>query len=81
MSCGTAIYPYPKQAWTPLPRYPESAAAAALPSLRYSIVALVRMHERWCQRQALLDLDDRLLRDIGITRQQAEQEAAKSLWR
>ena len=40
-------------------------------------MAVVHMHERWRQRQALLDLDDHLLRDIGITREQAEREALK----
>jgi uncharacterized protein YjiS (DUF1127 family) len=39
------------------------------------------MHDRWQQRQALLDLDDRLLRDIGITREEAEREARKSCWK
>jgi uncharacterized protein YjiS (DUF1127 family) len=44
---------------------------------------------RWCarcsarsrQRQALSQLDDRLLEDIGVTRQQAIAEAAKSFWK
>jgi uncharacterized protein YjiS (DUF1127 family) len=39
------------------------------------------MHDRWRQRQALLDLDDKLLRDIGITRDQAEREARKPFWK
>jgi uncharacterized protein YjiS (DUF1127 family) len=39
------------------------------------------MHDRWRQRQALLDLDDRLLRDIGITREQAKREARKPFWK
>ena len=33
------------------------------------------------QRQALAELDDRLLRDIGRTRAQAAGEAAKAFWR
>jgi uncharacterized protein YjiS (DUF1127 family) len=33
------------------------------------------------QRQALGALDDRLLRDIGVSRQQALGEAAKWFWR
>lgn len=43
---------------------------------------------RWCarcssrarQREALSSLDDRLLDDIGVTRQQANVEAAKPFW-
>jgi uncharacterized protein YjiS (DUF1127 family) len=55
-----------------------------------------RIHEpiwgtlwRWCarcssrarQREALSSLDDRLLDDIGLTRQQATVEAAKPFWK
>jgi uncharacterized protein YjiS (DUF1127 family) len=44
---------------------------------------------RWCarrsarsrQREALSRLDDRLLEDIGVTRQQANAEAAKPYWK
>lgn len=44
---------------------------------------------RWCawcsgrsrQREALSSLDDRLLADIGVTRQQANAEAAKPFWK
>jgi uncharacterized protein YjiS (DUF1127 family) len=37
--------------------------------------------ERSRQRQALLRLDDRLLRDIGLTRADVEGEASKRFWR
>jgi uncharacterized protein YjiS (DUF1127 family) len=44
---------------------------------------------RWCarcssrsrQREALSSLDDHLLDDIGVTRQQANVEAAKPFWK
>jgi uncharacterized protein YjiS (DUF1127 family) len=44
---------------------------------------------RWCarcsarsrQREALSGLDDRLLDDIGVSRQQANVEAAKPFWK
>jgi uncharacterized protein YjiS (DUF1127 family) len=44
---------------------------------------------RWCvqcssrarQRVALSELDDRLLDDVGLTRQQASTEAAKPFWK
>jgi len=39
------------------------------------------MHDRWQQRQALLDLLDRLLEDIGIKREEAEREARKPFWK
>jgi uncharacterized protein YjiS (DUF1127 family) len=34
--------------------------------------------QRQAQRRMLLELDDRLLADIGITRQRAQREASKS---
>lgn len=36
--------------------------------------------DRSRQCKALADLDDRLLRDIGITRSEAKREAAKPFW-
>lgn len=44
---------------------------------------------RWCaqcslrsrQRQALAQLDDKALKDIGVTRRQADAEAAKPFWK
>jgi uncharacterized protein YjiS (DUF1127 family) len=37
--------------------------------------------ERYRQRRQLMEMDDRQLRDIGITRGQAEQEALKPVWK
>jgi uncharacterized protein YjiS (DUF1127 family) len=37
--------------------------------------------ERGRQRRALVRLDDRLLRDIGLTRLDVLQETAKPFWR
>jgi uncharacterized protein YjiS (DUF1127 family) len=36
---------------------------------------------RWRERRMLEELDDRMLRDIGINRSQALAEAAKPFWR
>jgi uncharacterized protein YjiS (DUF1127 family) len=36
---------------------------------------------RWRERRALEELDDRALRDMGISRSQAQVEAAKPFWR
>ncbi|MFT6579701.1 MAG: hypothetical protein ACJAU6_000118 [Alphaproteobacteria bacterium] len=39
----------------------------------------------WCerrrQRRALARLDDRLLRDIGISKRRAKEESEKTFWR
>ncbi len=46
-----------------------------------AVLSMVRTaHERQRQRRALRQLDDRLLDDIGITREAAEREAAKPFW-
>jgi uncharacterized protein YjiS (DUF1127 family) len=47
---------------------------------RWLAVALA-WQKRYTERQALRDLDDRLLNDIGLTRAQAEAESAKPFWR
>ena len=39
-----------------------------------------RWHERSRQRHQLAALDDHMLRDIGLTRGQATQEAARPYW-
>lgn len=41
---------------------------------------LLEWHERFRQRQLLLSLDDHLLKDIGISRADAEVEASKPFW-
>ena len=40
-----------------------------------------RAYDRWLQRHALLELDDRLLEDIGLTREDALREVRKPFWR
>lgn len=37
--------------------------------------------ERRKQRRALMGLDDHLLKDIGVSRGEVEQEVAKPFWR
>lgn len=57
------------------------AVRARRPALR-DAWALLR---RWCarrrQRYDLGELDDRLLGDIGLTREEAEAERRKPFWR
>lgn len=41
---------------------------------------LLRLYERQQQRRVLLELDDHMLADIGITREQAQTEGRKPFW-
>ena len=42
---------------------------------------ILAMLERRKQRQALMGLDDHLLKDIGVSRTDVEQEVTKPFWR
>jgi uncharacterized protein YjiS (DUF1127 family) len=42
--------------------------------------ALARIWQKRRERQALLELDERMLRDIGVSREQAQRQAAKWFW-
>ena len=59
-------------AWRPKAPFHPLAAPVAL---------IAQWVDRVRQRQALADLDDRLLRDIGITRLDAARECDKPFWR
>ena len=41
---------------------------------------IARAYGRYRQRQALAELDDRMLADIGLGREDAGRECAKSWW-
>ena len=49
-------------------------------SCRWLAADFGRALERWRQRRALEDLDDHLLKDIGISRAEALTEAGRSFW-
>jgi uncharacterized protein YjiS (DUF1127 family) len=44
------------------------------------VARLLHWHELARQRRALLNLNDRMLKDIGITRAEAEREASRPFW-
>jgi uncharacterized protein YjiS (DUF1127 family) len=43
-------------------------------------IRLFEAFEVWRQRQALLTLDDRMLKDIGVSRADVCREAARHFW-
>ncbi len=48
--------------------------------VRHAPSPLGEAWRRWRTRRMLADLDDRALRDIGASREQARSEAAKPFW-
>ncbi len=70
-------------------RVAQGSVGYAKPSLLETIVqgtiaaygTLAAWNHRQAQRQHLLELDERLLRDAGLSREDAEAEAAKPFWR
>ncbi|MGH6913152.1 MAG: DUF1127 domain-containing protein [Geminicoccales bacterium] len=50
-------------------------------AVRAGFAVLGRWRERAHQRRALARFDDRLLRDIGVTRAEAHREINKPFWR
>ncbi len=56
------------------------AASDRRAALGMLIATLRRWRQRAHQRQALRDLDDRLLADVGITSAAARREGGKSFW-
>jgi len=77
MSCGS-----PTCSRSALPKIGVvQTSSVRVPSPFGWVQVLERMHDRWRQRLALLDLENRLLEDIGITREEAEREARKPFWK
>ena len=56
-------------------------ASISFRKVLHSLTTAFRIcRERYRQRRQLLAMNDRGLEDIGITREQAEQEGRKALW-
>ncbi len=79
MACGTSACSYPLDLSRLSDPTPVQRTDRARP--RHWLSALVAIHERWRQRQALMELDDRMLADIGITRDERRAEVDKPFWR
>jgi uncharacterized protein YjiS (DUF1127 family) len=61
--------------------FSHAATRSWLDTARVSWRTVACWHERARQRRALAALSDELLRDIGVTRFDAEHEANKPFWR
>ena len=59
----------------------QTRPIGTLLSRLFLIVTLpIIWHERGCHRRDLLMIEERLLRDVGLTRQDIEREAGKPFW-
>lgn len=58
-----------------------SAVGTVIVMLGTALDRMLSAHERWRQRQALLALDDHLLKDIGVSRADVEHVVEKPFWR
>jgi uncharacterized protein YjiS (DUF1127 family) len=63
------------------PTEPQRALLAAYEPLRKVVETIFIWTERARMRRRLLTLDDRMLKDVGITRAQVHGEAEKPFWR
>jgi uncharacterized protein YjiS (DUF1127 family) len=60
-----------------LPLAPSLAGERPRPGLLARLVAAVALRR---SRRSLADLDDHLLRDVGLSRAEARREAARPAW-
>jgi uncharacterized protein YjiS (DUF1127 family) len=65
---------------TALTRMPTAARSARTNLLTAVLTAVDTWIERHRQRNALLELNDAMLKDIGVSRADAEREGSKPFW-
>jgi uncharacterized protein YjiS (DUF1127 family) len=56
-------------------------SATAMTGLQWMVRNVLEWNQRIRQRQALAELDDHLLKDIGISRASAATEVSEPFWR
>jgi uncharacterized protein YjiS (DUF1127 family) len=78
MSCGSTIGTSTSYIETAPRSFPDRAWSWQVPFSWLARIALA--WERRHQHEQLLELDDHLLADIGLSRQQAVEAAQKSFW-
>jgi uncharacterized protein YjiS (DUF1127 family) len=59
----------------------RAAVAKPFHCLAAALAVMLRLIERRRQRLQLSELDDHLLRDVGLTRRDVERECGKPFWR
>ena len=76
-SFDVLLPPQPYARWQPVRSAGEHPTAPIPAGLRL----IAEWIERVRERQALATLDERMLRDIGVTRAEAVRECEKPFWR
>lgn len=80
MSCGSTQCS-PSLPYSPLRTLAIPAPLTGWGRISWRLSArLLRLYDRQLQRRVLLELDDRMLADIGLTREAAEAEGRKPFW-
>jgi len=69
--------PQPYARWRPV----RGAEYHPIPPIATGVSLIAEWIERIRQRRALAGLDERMLRDIGVTRVEAVRECEKPFWR
>ncbi len=65
----------------PMPARPNIQGSAASPRLLTNLVSqVVQWQERAWSRHLLRQLDDRMLRDVGLSRCDVDRECTKHFW-
>jgi uncharacterized protein YjiS (DUF1127 family) len=59
----------------------RAAASTVARAIFAAAEATQPWYYRWRQRQALMRLDDHLLKDIGVSRADADLEGSKPFWK
>ncbi len=82
MACsGTCRASSLQPAGFPLPTVTATDTPARHGLVSRLVRLLILWDSRWRQRQDLVELDDHMLADIGISREEARREASNPFWR
>ena len=60
---------------------PPKMSAGVQTGLQWIVATVLKWNQRICQRQALAELDDHLLKDVGVSRTAARIEAGQPFWK
>jgi len=71
----------PVSPYAPKPASGQRGLPSPLEALLGFGQLLLRWNARWQEREQLREMDERTLRDIGLSRREVEHEIAKPFWR